>query len=374
MKVALVHDWLTGMRGGEKCLEAFCELFPTAPIYTLVHRPGRVSAQIESHPIHTSFIQRAPWGRSRYQRYLPLYPLAVEGFDLRGYDLVISSSHAVAKGVVVHAGTRHLCYCHTPMRYVWHAYGDYFGSGRYHFPVSWALRCAAAYLRTWDVVTAQRVDRFVANSHNVARRIRRYYRRAAAVVHPWVDTDTFTPDPAVAREDFYLVISALVPYKHIELAIEGCRQLGRRLVIVGSGVERRALEKRAAGGARFVGWLAPAQLVDLLRRARALLFPGEEDFGIVPLEALACGTPVVAFGAGGVLETVAEGETGVFFRERSADALAAALRELDSLQLSPEAGRRRALEFTRARFLARMREEIDVLLVGHGASGDRAGG
>jgi glycosyltransferase involved in cell wall biosynthesis len=373
VKVALIHDWLTGMRGGEKCLEAFCELFPEAPIYTLVHRPGSVSAPIEAHPIRTSFIQRAPAGRARYQRYLPLFPLAIERFDLRGYDLVLSSSHAVAKGVIVHPGTTHVCYCHTPMRYVWHAYEDYFGRGRYRFPVSWGLACAATWLRTWDVASALRVDHFVANSENVAARIRRYYGRAASVVHPPLDTDRFTPDPAVAREDFYLIISALVPYKRLELAIEAARRLRRRLVVIGSGVERRRLERLGRGQVEFLGWLPDAALVDHLRRARALLFPGEEDFGIVPLEAMACGTPVVAYAAGGALETVIDAETGVFFEEPTADALVAALERLDRLALPPGAGRARALQFSRARFLARMREEIATALAAGRETG-RAGG
>ncbi|MCK4414589.1 MAG: glycosyltransferase [Candidatus Eisenbacteria sp.] len=346
------------MRGGEKCLEVFAEMFPDAPIYTLVHQPGSVSAAIERHPIHTSFIQRAPWGRTRYQRYLPLFPFAIEGFDLRGYDLVLSSSHAVAKGVVVHPGTRHVCYCHTPMRYVWVAYEDYFGGGRYRFPASWAIAWAATRLRTWDVVSAARVDDFIANSANVARRIRRYYGRGAAVVPPWVDTERFTPDPAVAREDFYLVISALVPYKRIDLAIAAAGRLGRPLVVIGRGVERKRLEALAGPAVRFLGWQDQAAMVDALRRARALIFPGEEDFGIVPLEAMACGTPVVAYGAGGALETVVDGETGVFFDEQEADSLAGALQRLAGLQLSPALGRQRALQFSREVFRRRIAREL----------------
>jgi len=366
VRVALVHDWLTGMRGGEKCLEAFCTLFPGAPIHTLVHRPGSVSPTIESHPIRTSFIQRAPGGRTRYQRYLPIYPLAIERFDLRGYDLVLSSSHAVAKGVVVHPGTVHVCYCHTPMRYVWLAYEDYFGGGRYRFPVSWALTAAATWLRTWDVVSAQRVDRFVANSHNVARRIRRYYGREAAVVHPPLETDLFIPDPGVAREDFYLVVSALVPYKRVDLAIEAARILGRRLVVIGSGVERRRLARSAGPGVEFRGWVTQEELLAALRRARGLIFPGEEDFGIVPLEALACGTPVIAYGAGGALETIADGRTGVFFGEPTVESLTAALRRFESLRFAAHEGRDRALEFSREHFLGRMREEIAAALAGAG--------
>jgi glycosyltransferase involved in cell wall biosynthesis len=361
VRVALIHDWLTGMRGGEKCLEAFCELYPGSPIYTLVHRRGSVSAIIESHPIHTSFIQHAPFGRTRYQRYLPLYPLAIERFDLRGYDLVLSSSHAVAKGVVVHPGAVHVCYCHTPMRYVWHAYEDYFGRGRYHFPVSWGLSIAASWLRTWDVVSSQRVDHFIANSQNVAARISRYYGREAKVIHPPLDTARFTPDPTVPREGFDLIVSALVPYKRLDLAIHAAARLKRRLIVIGSGVERRRLERLArADGAevRFLGWVGEEVLIDHLRRARALLFPGEEDFGIVPLEAMACGTPVVAYRAGGALETVKDGETGILFAEQTVDSLSAALQRLDHTPGLAAAGPRHAQAFSRERFKERMREEI----------------
>ncbi len=364
MRVALVHDWLTGMRGGEKCLEVFCELFPEAPIYTLVHRPGSVSPAIESHPIHTSFLQRAPFGRTRYQRYLPLFPAAIERFDLRGYDLVLSSSHAVAKGVVIHPGTVHVSYCHTPMRYVWQAFEDYFGGGRYGFPVSWLLPSVATWLRTWDVVSSVRVDHYIANSHNVASRIAHYYGREASVVHPWVDTRAFTPDPSVAREDFYVIISALVPYKRLDLAIAAAGRLGRRLVVIGTGVERRRLERLGGGRVTFLGWCDHATLLDALRRARALLFPGEEDFGIVPLEAMACGTPVVAYGAGGVTETVVEGETGVFFEPQEVASMAAALERLDGLDLRAEDARRRAEQFSRDRFRVRIGEEIERALQG----------
>lgn len=362
MRVALVHDWLTGMRGGEKCLELFCGLYPEAPIYTLVHRIGSVSPAIESHPIHTSFLQRAPWGRSRYQRYLPLFPAAIERFDLRGYDLVLSSSHAVAKGVVTHPGTVHVCYCHTPMRYVWLAFEHYFGGGRYKFPSSWLLPSVATWLRTWDVATAQRVNHFIANSHNVAGRIRHYYAREASVVHPWVDLETYRPEPSVTREDYYLIISALVPYKRVDLAIEAARRMGKRLVIIGSGVERKRLEQRADGSVTFRGWLPTEGLVDAMRRAKALLFPGEEDFGIVPLEAMACGTPVVAYGAGGALETVVDGETGVFFTEQTVTALCTALEKLEDLPPVAAAARARAELFSAAQFKKRIADEIATAL------------
>ncbi len=362
MRVALVHDWLTGMRGGEKCLEVFCEMFPEAPIYTLVHRPGSVSGAIASHPIHTSFLQRAPWGPKKYQHYLPLYPAAIERFDLRGYDLVLSSSHAAAKGVVIHPGTVHVCYCHTPMRYVWLLYEHYFGGKRYGFPFSWLLPPMATWLRNWDVVTSLRVDHFVANSHNVAARILRYYAREASVVHPWVDLEAFRFDPQRPRGDYLLVISALVPYKRVDLAIDAARQLGKRLVVVGSGVERRRLERRAGANTEFLGWVEFEQLHGLLQGAQALLFPGEEDFGIVPLEAMACGTPVVAYGTGGVLETVQPGRTGIFFQEQTVEAMAEAIEKLEQVGLAPADARRRAENFSRAGFRVRMEEEVAMAL------------
>jgi len=362
VKVALIHDWLTGMRGGEKCLEVFCEMYPDAPIFTLVHRPGSVSEVIESHPIHTSFLQRAPFGTKRYQRYLPLYPAAIERFDLRGFDLILSSSHAAAKGVVVHPGSIHVSYCHTPMRYVWMAYEQYFGGGRYRFPTSWMLPPVASWLRTWDVVTSLRVDHFIANSHNVAGRILRYYAREASVVHPWVDLEKFRLDPEVRREDFLLVISALVPYKRVDLAIETARRLGRRLLVVGSGMERARLEKLAGNNAEFLGWLPDEELLGLLQRTQALLFPGEEDFGIVPLEAMACGAPVIAYGVGGVLETVVDGRTGILFEEQEVEAMVGAVQKLETSGLDPADARRRAESFSPDFFRMRIEEEVAAAL------------
>jgi glycosyltransferase involved in cell wall biosynthesis len=380
MRIALVHDWLTGMRGGEKCLEVLCEMFPEAPIYTIVYRPGSVSSLITSHKIHTSFIQRLPLGVRHYRRFLPLFPAAVEHFELRGFDLVISSSHCAAKGVVVHAGTRHLCYCHTPMRYVWNAYEEYFGGARARTPTGLAMTLLAPWLRAWDVNTSRRVDHFVANSRTVAGRIERYYGRSASVVHPWVDTDVFVPanvpgehpgehpgdDP---REGPYLMVTALVPYKRVELAVQAAARANLDLVVVGEGPERRRLERIAGPKVRFTGWLETGELVRQYQSCRALLFPGEEDFGIVPLEAMACGRPVVALGRGGATETVVEGETGVFFDAPEPESLAEAIQRLEAGRWDPERIRRRALEFSRDRYRQGMEREIQRVME---APGDRA--
>ena len=362
MRVALVHDWLTGMRGGEKVLEAFCERFPDAPIYTIVHVPGSVSASIERHAIHPSFVQRLPRGPKVYQRYLPLLPSAIERFDLRGYDLVLSTSHCVAKGARVHPGTRHLCYCHTPMRYVWPAYEEYFGAGRVKPPVSWIMPLLATWLRAWDVTTTVRVDSFAANSLHVAERIRRWYSRQARVIYPWVDTERFHPGTDAESESYDLILSALVPYKRIDVALEAYRNRSEQLVIAGTGVERRRLQRAAPPNVRFLGWCEPEETVRLMQGCRALVFPGQEDFGIVPVEAMACGKPVVALGRGGATETVVDGRTGVFFDEPDPRALAGALDRLAAISWDARAIRTHALQFGRQRF----EQEVDGWLRAEG--------
>ena len=358
VKVALVHDWLTGMRGGERCLEVFAELFPTADLYTLLHVPGSVSPAIENRRIVTSFIQRLPQAEPRYRHYLPLFPAAVRAFDLRGYDLVLSSSHAVAKGVRVPAGALHVCYCFTPMRYVWDLYDDYFGS-RAGLAARVLMPPVAAWLRRWDRRTAADVHQFVAISRFVAARIRRAYGRDADVIYPPVDVSRFRVDEAPG--EFYLVVSALTPYKRVDLAVEACNRLGRRLVIVGTGPEDRRLRALAGPTVELLGWRDDAQTAELYTRCRALLFPPLEDFGITPLEAMAAGRPVIAFGAGGARETVVppgEGEppTGLFFEHQTVEALVDAIRrfEASAHQFEPKALRRRAEAFDRPLFRERV--------------------
>ena len=359
MRVALIHDWLTGMRGGEKVLEVLCGLYPRADIFTLFHQRGSVSPLIERHRIETSFVQWLPLARTHYRRYLPLFPFAIEQFDLDPYDLVVSSSHCAAMAVVPPGRARHLCYCHSPMRYAWDQFDAYFGPARVG-PVAsrWFYRPVLARLARWDAATAGRVHRFVANSAHVAGRIRRYYNRVSTIVYPPVNTVFFHPaDISTGRH--FLIVSALVPYKRIELAMAACKQVGARLRIVGDGPDRRRLEILAGPHVEFLGRLGDDAIRDQYRQALAVLLPGEEDFGIVPVEAQACGRPVVALARGGALETVIDGENGVLFAEPTIAALAAALDRVAGARFDAARIRLSAERFSRERHVEHMRLVID---------------
>ena len=324
LNVVLCHDWLTGMRGGERVLEVLCRAFPKAPILTLVCDANAISPVIRSHPIVPSWLQRVPGATRHYRRLLPLFPSAIRRMRVPDADLLISTSHCVAKSVRVRPGMRHVCYCFTPMRYAWTFYDEYFGgsllrrmAGRFLLPA----------LRDWDRKTADGVNEFVAISEHVRDRIRRFYGRESRVVFPPANTAFFTPDPAVARGDFDLIVSALVPYKRVDLAVRAYSRSGWPLVVVGAGSERSRLEALAAPNVTFKGRLSDEDIRALYRTARLLVFPGEEDFGIVPLEAQACGCPVVAYRKGGATETVRDGETGEFFgRQTEEDLLGAVSR------------------------------------------------
>lgn len=364
MKVALVHDWLTGMRGGERVLEALLELFPDAAVHTLVHRPGRVSPAIEAREIRTSFLQCVPGGVRFYRYFLPLFPRAVEGLDVSAADLVVSTSHAVAKGVPT-GSVPHLCYCHTPMRYVWDQHDEYFGPGRASLPVRCAARLVVPALRRWDVRTAAGVDAFVANSAHVRERIRRVYGRDASVVHPPVDVERFRPAPR--REDFYLVVSALVAYKRVDRAVDACSRLGRRLVVVGEGPELAELHRRAGPSVTFAGRVPDEEVADLMGRCRALILPGVEDFGIVVVEARAAGAPVIALGEGGATETVTDLRedpirgSGLLVAEPTVEAFGDAIETLEASAPDPAAVRQGVERYRRSRFLREMVARVERL-------------
>jgi len=354
LRVALVHDWLTGMRGGEKCLDVLAEIFPRADLYTLVHRKGTVSPRIEARRVVESWIARWPAGRSHYRWYAPFYPLAIESFDLGAYDLVVSTSHCVAKGAVTRADTLHVCYCFTPVRYFWDLYPEYFGPGRSGWLARSTAPLLAHYYRLWDRVSADRVDLFLADSAHVRDRIAKHYRRPSLVIHPPTDTEAFSPATAAAPADApYLVVSALVPYKGVERAIRVCAARGRRLRIVGTGPEEGRLRAMAGSGVQFDGWLSEEALRDAYRTSRALIQAHEEDFGIAPVEALASGRPVVALGKGGAAEVVTP-ECGVLYEQPTDAGLDAALREFESRSFDPAALRRRAMEFSREAYRERM--------------------
>jgi glycosyltransferase involved in cell wall biosynthesis len=361
LRVAIVHDWLTGMRGGEKVLLSLCRLFPDAPIFTLLHVEGTLAPELEARDIRTSFVQRLPAAARRYRSYLPLFPSAAASWDLSGFDLVVSSSHCVAKGARVPPGALHVCYCHTPMRYVWDRFDDYFGAGRVPRLAGWAIGVVAEGLRAWDIASAGGVHAFAANSAYVAARIRRYYGRAAELIPPPVDTDFFSPGPDLPGS-FDLVVSALAPYKRLELVLDAYRGTGRRVKIVGTGPEQARLRGQAPPEVELLGHVDDVTLRDLYRACRAVIMPGVEDFGIVPLEAMACGRPAVVYAEGGGPESVVEGETGVLFREPTAAALRAAIDSLERVRFNGGALRTRANAFGREVFEARFRGFVERAL------------
>ncbi len=360
MKVAIVHYWLVGMRGGEKVVEALCDMYPDADIFTHVYVPEKCSEKIRRHKVTTTFINRLPRAATMYKSYLPLMPLALEQIDLSGYDLIISSESGPAKGVIAPADALHVCYCHTPMRYIWNMYHDYRkGAG-------WLKKLLMPplvhYLRMWDVSSSNRVDSFVANAQTVARRINRYYGRAATVIYPPVDTDAFAISPAAELQDYYLMAGELVAYKRPDIAVQAFNEMGLNLVVIGGGEMLDALRRSAGPTVKVLGPQPFSVLKEHYSRCQALIFPGEEDFGMVPVEAMASGRPVVAFGRGGATETVEEGVTGVFFGEQTAQALSAAVQRLSSLRLDPQVIALRARRFGREPFMSQMRAHVDGLL------------
>jgi glycosyltransferase involved in cell wall biosynthesis len=333
MKVAIVHYWFVGMRGGEKVIEALCRLYPDADIFTHVFVPEAVSPLIRERTIRTSFINSLPRARRMYQRYLPLMPLALEQLDLRGYDLIISSESGPAKGIIPPPGSTHICYCHSPMRYIWNMFHEY--RERSGLVTRTLMPVLAHYIRNWDAISSNRVDHYVANSRTVAARIGRYYRREADVIYPPVDVDAFEIRPPSELGDFFLMAGELVGYKRPDLAVEAFNRSGQKLVVIGGGEMLDRLKAMAGPNVTVLGAQPFSVLKDHYARCRALVFPGEEDFGMVPVECMASGRPVIAYRKGGATETVVDGRTGLFFDTQSVEAITGALARFEATTFYP---------------------------------------
>lgn len=363
LRVALVHDWLTGLRGGEKCLERLCLLWPDATVHTLIHSPGKVGPIIGRMKIKTSPLQKLPRVEKFYRQLLPIMPWAVSRLDVGQVDVVISLSHCVAKAVKVPAGVPHISYCFTPMRYAWDGRAAYLEKWPVGSLKRRLLEAVLNRLARWDARTAARVTQFVAISKTIQARISRNYNRTSVVIAPPVDTAYYQPDTSVAREDYYLAASALVPYKLIDQAVAACNRLGRKLVVIGSGPELENLRKMAGPTVQVLGFQPDEVLRDHLRRCRALIFPGDEDFGILPIEALACGTPVIALGRGGVAETVDE-SVGRLYDEPTVNALCQAICNFEESPKSPalsQLARQKAEQFAVAEFDRQMMNLVHQL-------------
>lgn len=347
MRVAIVHEWLTTLGGSERVVEALLELYPDAPVYTTFLSSRNLPESVGEWDVRTSFVQKLPFLHRVSQKYIPLFPMAFESFDLSEYDLVISSSSACAKGVLTAPHTTHICYCHTPLRYAWEPYLDRrfdYGNPLLRAGVQGLLH----YLRMWDRLAADRVDHFIANSNNVAAKIAKYYRREAAVINPPVSVERFPVTEAPRR--YFLVLSRLVAYKRVELAVQAFTRLGLPLKVAGDGPLREQLEAMAGPSVEFLGYPADDEIPRLMAGALALIFPGEEDFGIVPVEAMAAGRPVIGLGRGGLLETVVDGKTGIFFPEPTPESLMEAVSRFSMKSFDPAKISKYAAKFSKERF------------------------
>jgi glycosyltransferase involved in cell wall biosynthesis len=364
MKVALVHDYLNQMGGAERVVMALHEIFPDAPIYTSIYDPQRVDPAFQKMDIRTSFMQKLPLVTKHHQPFLPLYPFAMENLDLRGYDLVLSSSSAFGKGALTRPETMHICYCHTPMRWCWN-YEEYVEREQLGRVSRSLLPFLITGLRVWDQTSAMRVDEFIANSPIVADRIKKYYRRDAVVIPPPVEAERFQFDPTTQPEDYFLILGRMVPCKRFDLAIQACTRLGLPLVVIGEGRDKEQLRRMAGPTIRFLGRLSDEEVLYYYAHCRAFLFPGEEDFGITPLEAQASGRPIIAYGAGGALASVIDGVTGTFFHEQTVESLAQVLASFDERRFDPKIIHNHALEFDKPRFQRRIQQFIETKLQEH---------
>lgn len=363
MRVAIIHYWLVTMRGGEKVLEELCHMFPQADIFTHVVDPSRISKELLDHQITTTFISKLPGAIRHYQKYLPLMPLALEELDLRNYDLVISSESGPAKGVITTPDTLHVCYCHSPMRYLWNMYHEYrSAAGRL---TRFVMTPAFHYLRQWDYASSARVDHFIANSSVVAERINKFYRREATVIAPPVDTEAF--QPVAQTGPFYLCCGQLVGYKNVEVAVEAFNIMGKPLVVIGGGERLEAIRRMAGPTITVMGPQPFSVLKDHYARCRALVFPGEEDFGIVPVEAMASGRPVIAFNKGGIRDTVIDGVTGLLFQKQNTESLIEAVHRFEAMEsnFSPETLVGHAEKFSKAVFRGKMQDFLNEKMDAH---------
>ncbi len=373
-KIAIVHDWLNGMRGGEKCLEVFCEIFPDADLYTLLYVKGALTEPIERMNIIPSLFQSLPLAEKLYRHYLPVMPWFIERFDLSGYDLVLSSSHCVAKGVRVEPDTRHICYCYSPMRYIWDQWDAYFGKGRMGFWEERGMSLCVDYLRSWDKQNSEKVDQFLAISKFVSERIKKYYGRDSEIIYPPVNSSYYLPGTEAPR-DYFLMVSAFAPYKKVDLAIKVFNRLKLPLKIIGKGQMQAQLQAMAGPTIEFFGWMSDEEVRDAYAGCRAFVFPGEEDFGITPLEAQSCGRPVIAYGKGGALETIvpanpdgkinmSKSATGLYFYEQEEESLEEAILTFQKIEkeFDSETIRKNALRFERDEFKKQMESFLKEFL------------
>lgn len=361
MKVALVHDHLAQDGGAEKVLQVLMEIFPDAPIYTLLCEKNNEKKHYQDRMIFTSIIQRLPGGVKHYQWYMPLMPMAVEFFDLTDYDLVISDTSSFAKGVITSTNTLHLCYCHTPTRYLWSDTHEYIRELKYNKYFKKIISLVLNYVRLWDRMAADRVDDYIANSKTIAKRIKKYYRRDSEIIHPPVEVDKFGVAEESSKEEYFLIGCRLTPYKRVDVAVEAFKKNGKKLKIFGDGPDKKRLQKIAgdASNIEFLGRVEDEELKRLYSHCMAFLVPQEEDFGITNVEAMASGRPVIAYGRGGSRETISEPETGIFFYEQNGDSLNKAIDKFYNTTFSPEHIRNHALQFSKKNFELKMKEYID---------------
>jgi glycosyltransferase involved in cell wall biosynthesis len=362
MKVVLLHDWLTGFRGGERVLEAFCEMFPDAPIYTLIHDPGSTSPTIESHTIKTSFLNSIPGIHKHYRKFLPLFPKAAESLEItEDADIILSSSHCVIKGVKKPNGSKHISYIHSPMRYLYDQFDVYFGKDS-PFYQRLGIKFFKNYLVQWDLMSNDNVDIPIGNSHFVKDRIKKYYKIDADVIHPFVDLKDFRPHQSekIEKEDYYIMVTAFAPNKRVDLAINCFNKLGKKLVIIGGGQQEKMLKEMAGPTIKFLGNVTREEVIDKFLKAKGMIFPGVEDFGITPLESLASGTPIIAYKIGGVLETLND-DVCQFFTEQTTEALSEAISKFEDRDFDINALYNRAEDFSKERFKEKILEVVNSL-------------